>query len=125
MHRSWSQSALGLECEKIAGALVAGHIHDLGSKVASLGDGESMTWTQANVSCRRRSVGGLGKWRLPNQRELKKMKSSGVLAKGAYYWAKDKAEEEDDAYALDTGSGEVNVYLKMESIARAACIRRK
>jgi hypothetical protein len=53
------------------------------------------------------------------------MKGSGILDAGAYYWSRDRAESDDEAYALDTRTGDTNVYLKMESIARAACVRRK
>jgi hypothetical protein len=110
--------------KRIRAALAAGHLEDLGSKVVAMNK-ESQTWSQANRACRRQSVDGIGGFRLPNNRELQKMKGSGILDAGAYYWSRDKGESDDEAYALDTRTGDTNVYLKMESIARAACIRRK
>ncbi len=107
----------------IEAALAAGRLEALDELLVSRAGASTMTWDEANGKCRRRKVEGLRSWRLPSKGQLMKLRKAKLLPSGSY-WSRSVVGG-DEVYALDAGSGRMNVWLKMEPNARAICVRKR
>lgn len=84
---------------------------------------DTMAWEDAIARCRRRKVEGMRGWRLPTKGQLARLRKAKLVSSGTY-WSSSVVGG-DEAYAVDAGSGRMNVWLKMEPNARAICVRKR
>ena len=103
-------------------AIAQGAVEAVGRLLMVDGASDTQTWTTATKTCRSKRVEGVGGWRLPTTAQLQRLSSAGAIDK-ATYWTREQGETEDEAYAVDTGSGARNLYLTVEPIARTVCVR--
>lgn len=105
-------------------ALASGKIKAAGNLLVAFAGTETTTWDLADSQCKDHKVDALRKWRLPSRAQLRTLMKAGGLPHGTY-WSRENTDAGDEAYALDTGSGQVNVYLTMEAVARTVCVRNR
>ncbi|MCX4244952.1 hypothetical protein [Paraliomyxa miuraensis] len=90
--------------------------------VLSLGP-ETTTWDEAFGRCKRRKLDGVMGWRLPSKAQLAKLHKAKLLAAGSY-WSRSEVGG-DEVYVLDSTTGRMNQYLKVEPNARVLCVRKR
>ncbi|MCH9683943.1 MAG: hypothetical protein K0V04_21095 [Deltaproteobacteria bacterium] len=118
-----AQASADLLAATIDAAIEAGRLTDVdGVLVLSVGGGTT-TWDEANGRCRRRRFEGLRNWRLPSKGQLYRLRKAKAL-RGGSYWSRSVVGG-DEVYALDAGSGRMNMFLKIEPNAKAICVRKR
>jgi len=112
------------EALRVDQAIRDGKVRALDSLLVARAGTKSVEWSQAKSACRRKRVAGLPGWRLPSRKELSRLRRARMLESGTF-WSRDRGEHDDDAYAVDSGNGASNLYLKVEPAAQVQCVRKR
>ncbi|MEM7154003.1 MAG: hypothetical protein AAF799_14225 [Myxococcota bacterium] len=107
----------------IAAALDDGRLQEIDGLLVLPTGGGTMTWDEAANRCRRRKVESVRGWRLPSKGQLVALRKEKMLGGGSY-WSRSVVGG-DEVYAIDSSSGRLNVWLKIEPNAKAICVRKR
>ncbi len=109
---------------RIDQAIRNGQVRAIDSLLVAKAGTAELDWRQARSKCRTKRVDGLSGWRLPSRRELKRLRRARILQSGVF-WSRDRGDVDDEAYALNVGTGTSHRYLVVEPVARVQCVRRR
>ncbi len=118
-----AEPTAGLVDATIDAAIAGGRVKQVDQLLVLSVGGGTTTWDDAANRCRRRKFEGLRGWRLPSKSQLNKIRKAKALGGGSY-WSRTVVGG-DEVYALDAGSGRMNMWLKIEPNAKAVCVRKR
>jgi hypothetical protein len=107
--------------DSLEAAIADGRVREANALLV-IGTGPStVTWNEADARCSRRKVGGLRNWRLPTRGQLAELRRAKLLAPGTY-WSRSTVGD-DEAFAVEAGSGQAQPWLKAEPNGLVVCVR--